>query len=229
MDQFQEEYIRQEQLHRRRVKAVRRMLLVLLLALWELCTRLNIIDGFIFSSPSRVLFCLAGMIRDGSIWEHLGITLFETIVSFLLVTGIGIFMAVILWSSRTLAEILEPYLVMLNSLPKSALAPMLIVWFGSHVHTIVVAAISVAVFGSIMTLHAGFQETDPDKIRLIRSLGGGKKEVHKSSASGRNSADCQQYEGQCRTLSRRCDHRRVPIGKAGTRLSDYLQQSDISA
>ena len=67
MDQFQEEYIRQEQLHRRRVKAVRRMLLVLLLALWELCTRLNIIDGFIFSSPSRVLFCLAGMIRDGSI------------------------------------------------------------------------------------------------------------------------------------------------------------------
>ena len=177
MDQFQEEYIRQEQLHRRRVKAVRRMLLVLLLALWELCTRLNIIDGFIFSSPSRVLFCLAGMIRDGSIWEHLGITLFETIVSFLLVTGIGIFMAVILWSSRTLAEILEPYLGMLNSLPKSALAPMLIVWFGSHVHTIVVAAISVAVFGSIMTLHAGFQETDPDKIRLIRSLGGGKKEV----------------------------------------------------
>ena len=75
MDQFQEEYIRQEQLHRRRVKAVRRMLLVLLLALWELCTRLNIIDGFIFSSPSRVLFCLAGMIRDGSIWEHLGICL----------------------------------------------------------------------------------------------------------------------------------------------------------
>ena len=119
MDQFQEEYIRQEQLHRRRVKAVRRMLLVLLLALWELCTRLNIIDGFIFSSPSRVLFCLAGMIRDGSIWEHLGITLFETIVSFLLVTGIGIFMAVILWSSRTLAEILEPYLVMLNSLPNA--------------------------------------------------------------------------------------------------------------
>lgn len=177
MDQFQEEYRRQEELHRRRVKVVRQMLLVLLLALWELCTRLKIIDGFIFSSPSRVLFCLAKMVRDGSIWGHLGITIFETIVSFLLVTGIGIFVAVILWSSRTAAEILEPYLVMLNSLPKSALAPMLIVWLGSHVRTIIVAAVSVAVFGSIMTLHAGFEETDPDKIRLVHSLGGGKKEV----------------------------------------------------
>ena len=177
MDRFQEEYIRQEQFHRRRVKTVRQMMFVLILALWELCTRLELIDGFVFSSPSRVLFCLLRMVRDGSIWEHLGITLFETLVSFLLVTGIGIFAAVILWSSRTMAEILEPYLVMLNSLPKSALAPMLIVWLGSHVHTIVAAAVSVAVFGSIMTLYAGFEETDPDKIRLIRSLGGGKREI----------------------------------------------------
>ena len=61
-------------------------------------------------------------------------------------------------------EILEPYLVMLNSLPKSALAPMLIVWLGNHMRTIVVAAVSVAVFGSVLTLHNGFSNMDPDKI-----------------------------------------------------------------
>lgn len=153
------------------------MLLVLFLAVWELCAQLGIIDDFIFSSPSKVVLCFWGMLLDGSIFEHIGITLFETLVSFLLVVGIGITMAVLLWSSRSVSEVLEPYLVMLNSLPKSALAPMLIVWLGNHVHTIVVAAVSVAVFGSILTLYNGFQEMDPDKIKLIYSLGGTKKDV----------------------------------------------------
>ena len=66
---------------------------------------------------------------------------------------------------------------MLNSLPKSALAPILIVWLGSSMRTIVAAAVSVAVFGSILTLHNGFMSMDPDQARLIRSLGGGKREI----------------------------------------------------
>lgn len=174
---LQQEFLEQEHLHKRRVTICRVMLLVLFLAVWELCAQLGIIDDFIFSSPSKVVLCFWGMLLDGSIFEHIGITLFETLVSFLLVVGIGITMAVLLWSSRSVSEVLEPYLVMLNSLPKSALAPMLIVWLGNHVHTIVVAAVSVAVFGSILTLYNGFQEMDPDKIKLIYSLGGTKKDV----------------------------------------------------
>ncbi|MEQ2563425.1 ABC transporter permease [Ventrimonas sp. CLA-AP-H27] len=174
---FQEAYMEQEKFHKRKVRTIRSMLLVLFLALWELCTRLDMIDDFIFSSPSRVLFCFWKMVRDGSIFAHIGITLFETVVSFLIVTVAGIFVAVLLWTSRSASEVLEPYLVMLNSLPKSALAPMLIVWMGSHVHTIIAAAVSVAVFGSILTLHTGFSSMDPDKIRLIYALGGSKKDV----------------------------------------------------
>ena len=157
---FQEAYMEQEKMHKRKVRIVRSMLLVLFLALWELCARLGMIDDFIFSSPSRVLFCFWKMVRDGSIFAHIGITLFETVVSFAIVTASGICVAVLLWASRSASEILEPYLVMLNSLPKSALAPMLIVWMGSHVHTIIAAAVSVA-----------------DKIRLIYALGGSKKDV----------------------------------------------------
>ena len=162
---------------RNQVRRTFRLALVLFLALWELCTRLDMVDDFIFSSPSRVFFCFRKMVLDGSIFSHIGITLFETIVSFLIVTIIGISAAVLLWSSRSASEILEPYLVMLNSLPKSALAPMLIVWMGSHVHTIIAAAVSVAVFGSILTLQSGFSSMDPDQIRLIYTLGGTKKDV----------------------------------------------------
>lgn len=173
----QQEYMEKEWLHKRNVTICRVMLLVLLLAVWELCAELGIIDDFIFSSPSRVFLCFWGMVRDGSIFGHIGITLLETLISFGLVVGLGLLMAVILWSSRSASEVLEPYLVMLNSLPKSALAPMLIVWLGNHVHTIVVAAVSVAVFGSILTLHNGFSSMDPDKIRLIESLGGNRRDV----------------------------------------------------
>lgn len=173
----QREFLEQEEFHKRKVVTCRVMLLVLLLAVWELCARLGMIDDFIFSSPSRVFFCFYNMIRDGSIFAHIGITLFETLVSFALVVVLGLLTAVLLWSSRSISEILEPYLVMLNSLPKSALAPILIVWLGNHVHTIIAAAVSVAVFGSILTLHNGFSGMDPDKIKLIYSLGGTRKDV----------------------------------------------------
>lgn len=173
----QQEFIKKEMLHRRNVRVCRFMLLVLLLFLWELCARLGIINDFIFSSPTRITVCFADMVKDGSIFLHIGVTVMETLVSFALVISLGLIISVLLWSSRSVTEILEPYLVMLNSLPKSALAPILIVWLGNNIKTIIVASISVAVFGCIMTLHTGFSQMDPDKIKLIYSLGGTKKDV----------------------------------------------------
>lgn len=173
----QREFLERERYHKNKVRICRIMLLVLLLALWELCASLHMIDAFIFSSPTRICSCFIKMAADGSIFLHIGVTLWETLVSFTLVVALGVAAAVALWVSRSLSEILEPYLVMLNSLPKSALAPLLIVWLGNNMRTIIVAAVSVAVFGSILTLHTGFKQTDPDKIRLIQSLGGTKRDI----------------------------------------------------
>ena len=106
---------------------------------------------------------------------HIGITLFETFVSFFLVIAISLLSAILLWLIPGLSRILEPYLVMLNSLPKSALAPLLIVWLGASYKTIIITGISVAVFGSIMSLYTGFMEVDPEKIRLIYTLDGTKR------------------------------------------------------
>lgn len=173
----QQEFILKQKRRQRLVAVCRVLLLVFFLVLWEVCARLGIINDFIFSSPSRIAACFYSMLLDGSIFLHTGITIWETIISFFLVVVIGILGAVLLWSSRSLSEVLDPYLVMLNSLPKSALAPILIVWLGNNMRTIVVAAVSVAVFGSILTLHNGFKSVDPDQIKLIYSLGGRRKDV----------------------------------------------------
>lgn len=173
----QQEFILKQKRRRRLVAVCRVLLLFIILALWEACARLGIINDFIFSSPSRIADCFCTMLLDGSIFLHTGITIWETVISFFLVVVIGILGAVLLWSSKSLSEILDPYLVMLNSLPKSALAPILIVWLGNNMKTIIVAAVSVAVFGSILTLHNGFKSVDPDQIKLIYSLGGGRKDV----------------------------------------------------
>ncbi|MFT4105096.1 MAG: ABC transporter permease [Lacrimispora sp.] len=173
----QQEFIQKEMLHRRNVRVWRFMLLVLLLSLWELSASLGILNDFIFSSPSRMTLCFIDMVKDRSIFLHIGVTVMETIISFSLVITLGLATAILLWASRSITEVLEPYLVMLNSLPKSALAPILIVWLGNNIKTIIVASISVAVFGCIMTLHTGFSQINPDKIKLIYSLGGGKRDV----------------------------------------------------
>ncbi|MDO5292416.1 MAG: ABC transporter permease [bacterium] len=161
----------------RTVKIIQFLILVIFLATWEITTRLNIIDSFVFSSPTKVVNCFLEMAKDGEIFYHIGITLAETFISFALVIVIGILVAVLLWWNEKVSRVFEPYLVVLNSLPKSALAPVFIVWLGANMKTIIVAAVSVAVFGSIITLYTNFKEVEEDKLKLIRTLGGTKKDI----------------------------------------------------
>ena len=161
--------------HHHIVSFFRLLLIVTFLGFWELSARMQWIDVFFFSSPSGIITYLYGMIVDGSFFTNTGITLLETIVSFLLVTLLSLLTASVLWYIHGLAEVLEPYLVILNSLPKSALAPLLIVWLGTGINTIIVAGISVAVFGSIISLYTGFCQADPEMLKLIYTLGGNRR------------------------------------------------------
>lgn len=170
-------YLQKQQKHRRMISASRITLLVVFLCLWEIAADSGRIDAFIFSCPSRLIRTCLSMCRDGSLFLHTGITLAETLISFLLVLVIGTLAAVLLWLSRQFSEIMEPYLVVLNSLPKSALAPLLIVWLGANMRTIITAGISVAIFGTIISLYTSFREVDPDMQKLIRTLGGGRLDI----------------------------------------------------
>ena len=153
-------YLKQQKKHKYIVGISRILILFSFLFLWEFTANVGIIDSFIFSSPSKIALCFWGM---------------ETILSFLLVTATSILVTILLWFSRRLSEILDPYLVVLNSLPKSALAPLLIVWLGATKTTIIVAGMSVAIFGSILNLYTSFMTVDPGKLKLIYTLGGNRR------------------------------------------------------
>ena len=172
----QKAYLARQKRDRRLVVSARLLVFLIFLAQWEILARAGWIDSFIFSSPSMIFKTFVEMAKNPSLFIHIGATLKETLLSFLFVVVLGLGISILLWGCPRLAKVLEPYLVVLNSLPKSALAPLLIVWLGARQRTIIVAGMSVAIFGSILNLYTGFGEISQEKLKLIRTLGGGKKE-----------------------------------------------------
>ena len=170
----QKAYLLRQKRDRQLVFAARILIFLGFLALWEISARLGWIDSFIFSSPSLIAKTFRDMCLDHSLFAHIGITLTETLLSFFFVVILGIGVSVLMWLFPRLSRIMEPYLVVLNSLPKSALAPLLIVWLGANQTTIIVAGLSVAIFGSILNLYTSFTTVDQEKIKLIYTLHGNK-------------------------------------------------------
>lgn len=171
------DYLRREKIHQIIIISLRLFLSFLFIFMWEIAAKKNWIDSFVFSSPSRMIRCFVKLSSDGAIFNHIWITVSETLICFSLVMILSLVIAVILWRFKSLYEILEPALVLLNSLPKSALAPVLIVWLGNGKKTIIIAAASVAIFGGILSLYTSFINTDKGKIRLIETLGGKKRHI----------------------------------------------------
>ena len=173
----QEQFIHQHKKFHLLIALAQVGLFLLLLGLWELAARLEWIDSFFFCSPSIVVKCFFRMLVGEELLLHLGYSLLEITISFVLIFLISFVVAILLWYYLALSRVLEPFLVVLNALPKSALAPLFIVWIGTGSKTIIVAGISVALFGSIINLYSGFRETDAEKMLLIQTLGGDKLDV----------------------------------------------------
>ncbi len=165
-----------QRIHRqnRFVSLMRYAVLLLFFLLWELGARVGLIDPFIVSSPSRVVQTIARLYRDGTLFMHIGITLYETVMGFLLGTVFGTVIAALLWWNHTLFRICDPYLVTLNALPKIALGPILIVWFGAGVKSIIIMALLISLIVTVMSVLAGFMEISDEKQLLMRTLGASK-------------------------------------------------------
>ena len=174
---FRSAYLASRRFHKIKICFYRILILLVFIGLWEMGARLGWIDDFIFSSPSKLLSCFYHMTIENALFFHIGITLFETLASFFLVMAGSLLITILLWYSKSLTETLDPYLVVLNSLPKSALAPLLIVWLGANYKTIILTGVSVAIFGTILNLYIGFSEVDREKLKLIRTLGGSKNQA----------------------------------------------------
>lgn len=147
-----------------------------LVILWELCAQIGLIDSFITSQPSRIVKTIINL-SSNDLMMHLGVTCTETIIGFVLGVLFGLIIASVLWWFKTCAEIFEPYLVILNSLPKIALGPIIIIWVGAGMKAIIVMALAISLIVTVMELLNGFKSTDKDLITTAETFGAKKYQV----------------------------------------------------
>ncbi len=164
-------FLKRVKRHNRFIIAIQLAILVIFFALWEILARTGAINSFIFSSPSRVLETLLRLYSSGELFRHIGVTMLETVLGFTIGTAVGTLFAVLLWWSPTLERVLDPYMVVLNALPKIALGPILIVWVGSGMEAIVVMALLVSTIVTVITVLTGFNDISGEKQLLMKTLG----------------------------------------------------------
>lgn len=142
------------------------------LILWQMASDFEWIDAFYFSSPKAIGILFILDIQDMSLLCHIGVTLLESGISFLMIIAFSLAIATLFWFFPMIGHTFEPFLIVLNSLPKSALAPLIIVWLGTGSKTIILCGMSVGIFGCILNLYQVFEQTDPERLKLIETLGG---------------------------------------------------------
>lgn len=171
------EYLRRVRMQKIYIRVIQFLIVVLALGLWELCANAKIVDPFITSQPSRVFKTMVRLYEEGVLFHHIGVTCLEAIVAFVLGTLLGTMIAILLWWSEFLYKILEPYLVVLNSLPKIALGPVFIVWIGAGPSVIIVMTLAISLIVTTLEVLNGFLAIDEDKIKLVQTFGGTKLQV----------------------------------------------------
>ena len=171
------EYLKGKKKNKVFITIARIMVIVVFFALWEILADLEVIDSFLMSSPSRIIKTTADLIKSGTLYTHIRTTLYETIMGFFIATAVGTIFALMMWWSETFRKISEPYIIVLNSLPKIALGPIIIVWFGSGTKSIIFMTFLVTVIITIITMLNGFMACDENKIMLLKSMGANKFQI----------------------------------------------------
>ncbi len=159
------------------VNVIRCTVLVLFLTIWELSAQLLWVNPFITSSPSRIAKTIADLYKNGSLFLHVGTTLWETLAGFAIAVVLGYSIALLLWWSDALRRISEPYFVVLNALPKIALGPLIIIWCGTGSEAIVFMTVLIGLIVAILNMLNGFMATEKSKLLLMQSMGANKLQV----------------------------------------------------
>ncbi len=169
-------YLRRKRRRTHLVHACQIGFLVFFFAQWEISARLGWIDSFILSQPSRILETLRNMSQN-HLMMHVGVTLYETLTGFVLGVLLGVAIAVVLWWSGFVSRVAEPYLVVLNSLPKIALGPVIIIVVGAGIEAIIFMALAISLIVTVLEMLAGFRATNPESIKMARTFGATKRQV----------------------------------------------------
>ncbi len=170
-------YLKRKNAEKITIHFFRIFILALFIALWEIAANTNLIDSFLFSSPTRIFKTLCDLYADGDLFDHVFTTLYETVTGFLIATLSGTLFAILLWCFNTLQKIFEPYVIVLNALPKIALGPVIIIAFGAGTGAIIFMTVLVTIIVTTINMLNGFTQTDKGKILLLRSMGANKADI----------------------------------------------------
>ena len=170
MNSEHEIYLKNIKKKKIKITVLRISILIIFIALWEIAARLKWIDPFLTSSPTRIVNSLVDFMDEGTLLRHIWVTCYETILGFLLGTILGVIIAILLWASETASKVLDPYLVVLNGLPKVALAPIIIFWVGNGTSAIITIALLISIVTTIISVLTGFNEVDKGKIVLMKTF-----------------------------------------------------------
>lgn len=176
MSEERKKYLQKQKFNKILVLGSQILILVIFLGLWELLANKGIIDSFITSSPSRIINTFANF-SSNNLLIHIKVTVYETILGFVIGIILGVVIAIILWWSEFLSKVFEPYLVVLNSLPKVALGPIIIIWVGAGTKAIIVMAIAISLIVTILDILNGFLNTDKDLIKMAKTFGAGRFQI----------------------------------------------------
>lgn len=147
------------------------------LVIWELLVKFQLVNTFLSSSPMKVIETIISLLKDNSLFHHIWITTYETLVSFIIATIIGLVVGAVLWWNKILAKIMDPYLTILNSLPKVALGPLIIIWVGASTNSIIFMALLITTFVAIINIYNGFNSTEESYITLMKSFKANKFQI----------------------------------------------------
>ena len=159
------------------IRFFRIFIVISFLVIWELLAKFGIINTFLTSSPSKIVSTIILLYKQNNLFIHIFTTLFETLVSFFMATITGLIVASILWANDTISKILDPYLTVLNSLPKVSLGPLIIIWIGANTNAIVFMTLLITVFTSIINIYNAFINTDKQKILLLKTFNASKRQI----------------------------------------------------
>ena len=171
------EYLKKRKKEKRIVCFFRLLIIVCFLIAWELLSRFELINTFLSSSPTKVIETIYQLFQDKTLFTHIGVTLYEVFISFSIATILGFIIATILWSNKIIAKVVDPYLTILNSLPKVALGPLIIIWVGASTNSIIFMALLISTFVTIITIYQGFSQTNKSYITLLKSFGATKWQI----------------------------------------------------
>ena len=159
------------------VKLFQILLLIIFIVLWQILSDLGIINTFISSSPKQVINTLIKLNNSNNLFIHIWTTIYETLISFSLGTLIGVIIATILWWNKFLSRVIDPFFILFNSLPKVALGPIIIIWFGAGIKSIIIMSLLISVIITIINVLDGFNKTDTNKIKLLKSFKANKSQI----------------------------------------------------